>query len=384
MKSSDSNGLTVGAVIVCAGRGARTGLAYNKVLHMLGQKTVVETVLDAFEGKTDKTVLVVSPADREKIAELAAPYADVTLCDGGETRFSSVYNGLKALGDCEVVLIHDGARPFVTSEIIDACIDSTAKFGSGIAAVPTVDTIKTVCGNRITSSLDRSALVNVQTPQAFKYNEITSAYEKAVASGKSSFTDDSEVYAQAGYSPVTVRGSYDNIKITTPNDLFGKTPRGMHIGAGFDVHRLVEGRKLVLGGVRIPYELGLFGHSDADVLTHAVMDALLSAAGAPDIGVLFPDTSPETDGISSTVLLDRVMNMLDERGLEITSVSAVVIAQKPKLAPHIQSIRKSLSDYMHTDVSAVNVSATTTEHLGIVGDGKAIAASATCLLTEKK
>lgn len=380
MRSSNEH--TVGAVIVCAGKGSRAGLGYNKILHCVGQKTVLECTLDAFVGKVNRIVLVIAKEDETRISELASAYSFVKLCYGGATRFDSVYNGLLALEGCDIVLIHDGARPYVTATVIDECIRSAALDGSGIAAVPSVDTVKVVSNNRIISELERDKLMNVQTPQAFDYKTIVAAYELAKAEGRSDFTDDSAVYAAAGHTPIVVAGDYGNIKITTQTDLFRFAPHGARIGTGFDVHRLVEGRKLILGGVHIPYKLGLLGHSDADVLIHAVMDALLSAAGMPDIGVLFPDDAPETEGIASTVISDKALELLGERGLNISSVSAVIIAQKPKLAGYIPEIRRSLARALRTDEQRINVSATTTEHLGIIGDGKAIAASATCLLTE--
>ncbi len=378
-----SNNRKVGAVVVCAGKGSRAGLGYNKILHCVGNKTVLERTLDAFVGKAQSVVVVISAQDEARIAELVSAYPDVKLCYGGATRFDSVYNGLRALEDCDVALIHDGARPYVSPTVIDECIRSAKLRGSGIAAVPAVDTVKIVSGDRIVSELDRDKLVNVQTPQAFYYKDILSAYERAISSGKTDYTDDSAVYAAAGNAPTVVYGDYGNIKITSQTDLFRFAPQGARIGTGFDVHRLVEGRKLILGGVHIPFNLGLLGHSDADVLTHAVMDALLSAAGLPDIGVLFPDDSAETDGISSMKLLENVLDRLDESKLRISSVSAVVIAQKPRLAEHIDNIKRSLARAIRMNEPNVNVSATTTEHLGTIGKGEAIAASAVCLLNVK-
>ena len=377
------NNRKVGAVVVCAGKGSRAGLGYNKILHCVGNKTVLERTLDAFVGKAQSVVVVISAQDEARIAELVSAYPDVKLCYGGATRFDSVYNGLRALENCDIALIHDGARPYVSPTVIDECIRSAKLRGSGIAAVPAVDTVKIVSGDRIVNELDRDKLVNVQTPQAFYYKDILSAYERAISNGKTDYTDDSAVYATAGNTPTVVYGDYGNIKITSQTDLFRFAPQGARIGTGFDVHRLVEGRKLILGGVHIPFNLGLLGHSDADVLTHAVMDALLSAAGLPDIGVLFPDDSAETDGISSMKLLENVLDRLDESNLRISSVSAVVIAQKPKLAGHIDIIKRSLACAMRMNEPNVNVSATTTEHLGIIGKGEAIAASAVCLLNVK-
>ncbi len=371
---------TVGAIIVCAGKGERTGLAYNKVLHMLGQKTVLEHVLDAFtEYGVSHIIAVVAPADRENISRLLADYENVSVTDGGDTRAQSVLNGLRAC-DCDIAVIHDGARPFVDKELISRAVRSATEYGSGIAAVPTVDTVKRMDANNNVHSLPRTELYNTQTPQAFDCAQITDAYERI---GTDNITDDAEAYERAGYSPRLVEGDYSNIKITTTADLFRISPVNNKIGVGYDVHRLVEGRPLILGGMHIEYEKGLLGHSDADVLTHAVMDALLSAAELPDIGVLFPDTDASLNGISSLKLLDNVLNELRERSLEIVNVSAVVIAQKPKLSPVIKDIRASLAAALCISIERVNVSATTTEGLGIVGDGNAIAATASCILTER-
>lgn len=388
MKSSkincpiDQNAIC-GAVIVCAGKGERTGLPYNKVLYNLGYKTVLETTLDAFSDcGIQKITIVAAPADISAVSDIVKAYDNICVCQGGSTRLESVYNGLKNC-PCDIVVIHDGARPYVLPKLISDSIAAARQFGSGIAAVPATDSVKYCDGNEV-RSLDRSKLYNAQTPQTFIYKDILSAYERAAAVKEQIFTDDAQVYEWAGFTPHLIDGDLENIKITNARDLFKVLPQKTRIGVGFDVHRLVSGRKLILGGVDIPYKLGLEGHSDADVLIHAIMDALLSAAGLPDIGVLFPDTADEYAGISSIVLLQRVSNMLREREFTVQSVSAVIIAQKPKLADYIPLIIKSLSSVLEiNDGTNINVSATTAEHLGLIGEGKAIAASASCLLTEK-
>lgn len=372
----------VGAVIVCAGKGERTGLPYNKVLHYIGQKTVIELVLDVFSNTSvARSVIVASKADMPIFSELADRYENVSVCEGGATRAESVKNGLAALGDCDIVVIHDGARPFVKTDIIENSIASAIENGSGIAAVRAVDTIKRVSDNSVLAHLDRSELYCMQTPQTFRYREICAAYAE-LGNDAYACTDDAEIYGKSGKTPKIVDGDYSNIKITTADDLVRALPRNIRIGAGFDVHRLVSGRKLILGGIDVPNDKGLDGHSDADVLTHAIMDALLSAAGLPDIGVLFPDTDDMFLGVSSMKLLADVMERISECRRSVVNISAVIIAQRPKLAPFISDMRKSLARAMGLDVSQVNVSATTTEHIGIVGSGEAIAASASCLLGE--
>ncbi len=375
MKSCD--GVRTCAMLLCAGTGSRTKLAYNKILHYIGKKTVLELTLEAFaQSDASDLLLVINPADEAAIKELSAPYENVRLTYGGKTRTESVRNGLKAASDCDVVAIHDGARPFVSPSLINATIESAIKHGSGIAAVRSTDTVKEAENGNLKKSIPREKLWNVQTPQTFLFEQIKKAYNDV----DGDYTDDSEVYSLAGFTPKIVEGEYGNIKITTESDLFGFMPEKARIGTGFDVHELVEGRPLVLGGTVIPHEKGLLGHSDADVLAHAVMDALLSAAGLPDIGVLFPDTDKATEGISSMVLLERVAEKIKTAGYALGNISAVLMAQKPKLAPHIQTMRQNLSNKLRADVTQINVSATTTEHLGIIGEEKGIAASAVCML----
>ncbi len=255
--------------------------------------------------------------------------------------------------------------------MIAASVKSAVETGSGIAAVPVTDTIKATDENGKTVTLERSRLFAVQTPQTFRYDEILSAYR----SFKGTATDDSAVYEAAGYAPSFIEGSPDNIKITTANDLFGHN-RSDKTGIGFDVHELKENRKLILGGVEIPYEKGLYGHSDADVLVHSVTDGVLSAAGLPDIGVLFPDDDPAYEGANSVELLKKVREEAAENGYLAANVSAVVMAQRPKLAGYIPLMRKNIAAALGLTAENVNVSATTTEHLGIIGEGKGMAASA--------
>ena len=373
---------TVGAVIVCAGKGERTGLAYNKVLHVIGVKTVLQTVLDVFCGTVDMVTVVASEHDLSAISAIVSEYNGVNVVTGGATRFDSVYKGLKAT-PCNIAVIHDGARPYVTSDIISRSVASAALHGSGIAAVPCVDTVKRVDGSGKARSLPRSELFCAQTPQTFRYDEILSAYEHAAQCKTRAFTDDAEVYEHAGYSPVLIEGSYANKKITTHGDILSVSD-SCRIGVGYDVHRLVPNRPLILGGVQIPFERGLLGHSDADVLTHAVMDALLSAAGLPDIGVLFPDTDDKYLGANSLSLLGDVAARVAKAGYTVGNISAVIIAQRPKLSPFIKDIRAALASALGISEEQVNVSATTTEGLGIVGSGDAVAANASCIITGER
>ncbi len=380
MKSSENpqqSAKNVCALILCAGSGTRAKLGYNKLLYYIGKKTLLETTLDGFmQSYVDSIVLVIHPDDEAAAKEITAEYPIVQIVYGGATRTESVRCGLQAVQNCDIVVIHDGARPYVTPALINKTILSATQYGSGIAAVPAVDTVKTAENGQITGSLPREKLWCMQTPQTFDYAKIIAAYDAV----KGNYTDDAEVYALAGNTPRIVEGEYDNIKVTTASDLFRGAPKRTKIGTGFDVHPFAKGRKLILGGVEIAHPKGLTGHSDADALVHAVMDALLSAAGLPDIGVLFPDTDKATEGIDSLQLLDTVYEEIRKIGYSVGNLSAVIMAQAPKMAPHIAAMRQTIAKHLHILPEQIDISATTTERLGIIGEEKGIAASATCLL----
>lgn len=366
MKSS------VDAILLCGGKGTRTGAEKNKILCYFGVKTALEYCLDAFEPFCDNMIVVAAKKDESEIKTIAERYnAKVVL--GGETRFLSVKNGLSKVTS-DIVLIHDAARPFVEKDTILRCMESAEKFGSGIAAVKVADTVKRVKDGIIKEEVDREDLYYMQTPQAFVTEKIKKAYDAADVN----FNDDSAVYAAYGMEPHIVIGSASNKKITLPEDLIS-TPPCNKIGSGMDFHRFANGRKLILGGIEIPYTMGLIGNSDADVLTHAVMDALLSAIGEPDIGVLFPCTEEYKDA-DSMELLKIVMRKIKSNNAKIISVSGVIMAERPKMKDHIPLMRNKLASAMDIDVHCVNISATTTEGLGVIGEGKGIAAGAVCLL----
>lgn len=360
------------AIILCGGKGERTNSKKNKVLCYFGIKTALEYCLDVFSTICDNIIVVAAANDADEIAKIAKRYnAQITL--GGPTRTESVKNGLMMIkGD--IVLIHDAARPFVNAQTIINCIDSTKRFGSGIAAAKVTDTVKQVHNGVITAEVSRDDLYYMQTPQAFMAADIKKAYEQI----NGTFNDDSAVYASAGFTPHIVPCSPDNKKITTPEDMIS-TPPCNKIGTGVDFHKFESNRKLIIGGVDIPYHKGLIGNSDADVLTHAIMDALLSAIGEPDIGVLFPCTDEFKDA-DSIELLKTVIKKVEENGHRIINVSATIMAQAPKMKDHIPLMRKTLAYAMNIDGHCINISATTTEGLGVIGRGKGIAAGAVCLL----
>ena len=377
MKYRDGRDLRTAAIVLCAGKGERAALGYNKVLFPLGGQPIAVMSMNAFiNAGVDIVVCVASPADYDVLAAYAES-AGARICTGGATRTESVRRGLDALGDdVDIVLIHDGARPFVSREVILSAAESAATYGSGIAAVPSTDAIKVVERGVIVSHPEKNGLYNAQTPQAFDFRQIKDAYSRI----DGNYSDDAEVYALAGYSPRISEGSFSNRKITTHADLIGRND--LSTGIGFDVHRLVYDRDLILGGVYIPFEKGLDGHSDADVLTHAVMDALLSAAGMPDIGHLFPDTDPAYKGCSSMLMLEHVGRLLKKAHYDPVYIAATVIAQRPKLAKFIPRMRETIARALGISPAAVNIGATTAERLGMIGEGNAIAAE-TFVLTER-
>ena len=288
----------------------------------------------------------------------------------------------------EYVAIHDAARPFVSQAVITRALEKALKTGAAAPAVPVKDTVKVARDGFVRATPRRDALYAVQTPQCF----CTALYRRALALAGDGLdvTDDCSVLERAGLPVALTEGDYANIKITTPEDLPGpdtqqmKKGRGaMRIGHGYDVHKLVEGRRLILGGVDIPFEKGLLGHSDADVLAHAVMDALLGAAALGDIGRLFPDTDPAYEGADSLQLARHVVRVLQEAGWEPENIDATILCQRPKLAPHIPAMRENLAVALGVAPDAVSVKATTEEGLGFTGAGAGIAVHSVCLLRRR-
>ncbi|MBO4323076.1 MAG: 2-C-methyl-D-erythritol 2,4-cyclodiphosphate synthase [Clostridia bacterium] len=375
--------MKVTALITCAGSGERAGFGFNKLLKDTGGVTPFERCLSAFISSSaiDEYIVTCRKEDESAFRSLSKKLGvSPIFVLGGETRALSVKAGLETVtGD--IVVIHDGARPFVTEEIIRSSIESAKKYGSGIAAVPATDTIgeseKTADGVFLVRSF-RAGKYYIQTPQTFKTELIKKAY--ASTDDYSRFTDDSGIYCEYIGNCRIVEGSIVNKKLTFKED-FGSSG-SLRAGTGFDLHKLVEGRKLILGGIEIPHTKGLLGHSDADVLTHAIMDALLSAASLGDIGRHFPDTDPAYKGISSIILLERVMELLKKSGYKPINVTAVIMAEKPKLSPYVEKIRANLAKYLGLDETDVGITCTTLEGIGTVGREEGIAVQSYCL-TEK-
>lgn len=369
----------VTAIIVAAGASRRMG--FDKLSYRLPDgQTVLEKSCAALAAHPAVTQLVlVAGANRETCERIAqrCPKPCVVVA-GGETRADSVRHGLEVASG-ELVAIHDAARPFVSQAVITAALQAAAQTGAAAPAVPVKDTIKVAdADGRVQNTPDRATLYAVQTPQCFSRKLYLEALERVTGEKAHLVTDDCSLFELADFPVTLTQGDYENYKITTKEDL--QKEKTMRIGHGYDVHRLVEGRKLILGGVDIPYEKGLLGHSDADVLLHAIMDAVLGAAALGDIGKHFPDTDPAYKGADSLALTRAVAKLIAEHGYTVGNIDATILCQAPKLAPHIAAMRQNIADAFGIPLDAVSVKATTEEHLGYTGEGLGIAAHAVALL----
>ena len=366
----------VTAIITAAGKGSRMGASLPKQFLKIGNKTILEKAILPFEeAECIDHILVVSGAEFVEVCQdICQGMTKVrNVIAGGKERQDSVNNALKLVEE-GYVLIHDGARPHITEKVILNVLEDVSKVGAAVAAVPVKDTIRQQCEDG-GKTLKRSELYSVQTPQGFEVSLIKEAFAKAYEDGFYG-TDDAGLVDRMGKTVAISEGDYANIKITTKEDM----PVEVRIGTGFDVHRLVEGRKCIICGVDIPFERGLLGHSDADVALHALMDAMLGAAALGDIGKHFPDTDPKYKGISSIKLLEYVNQFIAAEGYSLGNADVTIMAQKPKMLPHIQEMRENIAKALNVPVSAINVKATTTEKLGFVGREEGIAAEAVCIL----
>lgn len=378
-------------VMLAGGSGTRMNASVNKTLLPLCGKSVIRRSVEAFAGLTDEMTVVCHPdAEEDLIREVSAAALSfpVRFVTGGDTRQQSVLNGLRAFdfGENDVVLVHDAARCLVSPEVIGNVIRSVRECGSGVPGVPVSSTYK-LCDERgfVELTPDRSRLFEVQTPQGFFARDLLAASLRASEEGWLG-TDDAMLMEHYGHAVRIVPGSKANLKLTTPEDLLtaglflkGGRP-SVRVGMGYDVHRLVEGRRLVLCGVEIPWSLGLLGHSDADVALHALMDAMLGACGLGDIGRHFPDTDDRFKGISSLLLLKETDRLMKEAGFSLVNADITIVAQKPKLLPYIPQMVRTVAEALGKEDAAVNIKATTTEKLGFEGREEGISAYAVCMV----
>jgi 2-C-methyl-D-erythritol 4-phosphate cytidylyltransferase / 2-C-methyl-D-erythritol 2,4-cyclodiphosphate synthase len=382
----------IAAVIVAAGQSTRFGAP--KILTPIAGIPAILRVMRAFEVVPgwSKLVLVINPELRTEVEAILAadqPLIEATLVPGGERRQDSVLAGVAAAGDVDIIVIHDGARPLVTPHLIEATIAAIQDGAdAAVAAVPVTDTLKRLRDGRV-ETVDREDLWRAQTPQAFRADRLLSALAHADERGLT-VTDEAMAIESMGGKVSLVPGNERNIKLTTPGDarvieaLAGRQDVPGHAtirtGIGYDVHRLVPGRRLILGGIEIPFELGLQGHSDADVLLHAIADAILGAAAMGDIGRHFPPSDASYRDISSVVLLKHSREIVATAGYEIVNIDATVIAEEPKISPHADRMRAIIATTLDTDTGAVSLKATTNERLGFAGRREGIAAMAVATL----
>lgn len=368
----------VQGVLLAAGASRRMGR--DKLTLSLAGLTPLERSLNALcAAGIQRVVITVSESTRALAAKLSAR-SPVPICvvEGGATRQQSVLIALRKMPNARIAAIHDAARCLVSPGLIRLSVAAAREKGSGVVAVPVRDTLRREPDFAI---LPREGVWATQTPQTFHYDSILSAYEEAERDGFSA-TDDCAVYQYIGHTPHFIPGELMNQKLTYEEDLclfeaMCSTPR---MGYGEDTHRLAQGRRLVLGGVEIPFHMGLFGHSDADALTHAIIDALLGAACLGDIGRMFPDTDPAYEGICSLRLLERAAGAVREKGYRITNIDATVVAQQPKLHPYLGKMQESLAASMEIAPDRVSVKATTPEELGPEGRTEGITVRCVALL----
>ena len=379
------------AIIPAAGSGTRMNTASPKqYLELAGTPVLVHTVLPFTRCPFIDQIIVAVPADKvEQTRDLIGPHLPekpaVRVIAGGIRRQDSVLAGLQAIqDDIEIVLVHDGVRPLVTEDLIESCYEQAAQSGAAIAAVEVKDTLKRGdAENRIAATVDRSGLWQAQTPQAARRELLQQGF---AAAGGRDVTDEAGLLELAGIPVAIVKGAETNLKITRPEDLelartiMNARKPALRIGHGFDAHRFGEDRKLVLGGVEIDYHLGLLGHSDADVVAHALGDAILGAAGAGDLGRHFPDSSDEYKDISSLILLDRIMAVVQADGLALGNCDITVVCQEPRLGPHFETMRQTLAKHCLCSPEQINIKATTTEKMGYTGRLEGISCHAVVIL----
>ncbi|MDO4833845.1 MAG: 2-C-methyl-D-erythritol 2,4-cyclodiphosphate synthase [Bacillota bacterium] len=375
------NNSKVAVIIAAAGQGRRLGGPVPKQYIKIGGEYVISKSIRAFENIDEVDhIFVVTNGNYINLCRRIVKDEGFTKVDaivpGGKERQDSVYNAIQEINSrkpgVSLVLIHDGARPFINSQVILNVIREADEGGAAVACVAMTNSVRRIgTGGKPSESVERADYYSVQTPQGFRKATLIEAYDKAFTDGYRG-TDDASIVERAGYNVSIVDGDYGNIKITTKEDL----PMENRVGTGFDVHRMVEGRKLILGGIDIPHDRGLLGHSDADVLTHALMDALLGAAALGDIGRHFPDTDEAYRGISSMKLLEKVGRLLEENFYKIGNVDITVIAQKPEIAPYIEEMKKNISEVLKLEKSRINIKGTTTEKLGFAGREEGVAAEA--------
>tara|TARA_B100000029_G_scaffold358084_2_gene350862 strand:+ start:2271 stop:3473 length:1203 start_codon:yes stop_codon:yes gene_type:complete len=393
--------MRVSAVIAAGGQGTRVGGDVPKQLQDLGGKTLLTMAVKPFEEcrRVDEIVIVIPEAFNE-IESTMGIQCDTPLrfVSGGSRRQDSVALGVDNVRkDTDVVLVHDAARPFCTVSLIEHVIDATIEAGAVVPAIRVIDTVKEVAvddtdGSRfIEATLPRDRIYLAQTPQGFALNVLRDAVE--LGRNGATATDEAGLVEKSGHAVRLIEGDMENLKVTTSDDLkrararisnhvFDDGPR-TRIGFGYDSHRMAHGRRLVLGGVDIPYRCGLDGHSDADAVCHAITDAVLGAVAAGDIGQHFPDTDPQWKDVSSIDLLSKAVAIVSDLGFFVGNIDVVVIAEQPRIGPHVQQMKKRLSRSLGVSSSLISIKGKTAEGMDSVGRGEAIAVHAVATVIQR-
>jgi 2-C-methyl-D-erythritol 4-phosphate cytidylyltransferase/2-C-methyl-D-erythritol 2,4-cyclodiphosphate synthase len=388
--------LKTAALIVAAGRGLRAGGELPKQYQLVGGMSVLERAIRALHEAraVGQAVVVIHPDDRDRYEAIAAriglgaPDFLLPPAIGGATRQVSVRAGLEALAKAppEIVLIHDAARPFVSSALVVRAIEAARSHGAAVPGVPVNDTIRRLSSGRpYGETLARDSLRAIQTPQAFVFARIRDAHQRAASAGLDAFTDDGGLAEWAGLDVHVFEGEVENAKLSLPAD-FARAARHVRAqtetrtGLGFDVHAFGEGGFIMLGGVSIPHDRGVVAHSDGDVLLHALTDALLGALGEGDIGMHFPPSDPRWKDAASRLFFEDAIARTTQRGGRILHLDATVICEAPRLATHRDAIRASIAAIAGIGEGRVSIKATTSEKLGFTGRGEGIAAQAIATL----
>jgi 2-C-methyl-D-erythritol 4-phosphate cytidylyltransferase/2-C-methyl-D-erythritol 2,4-cyclodiphosphate synthase len=378
----------VAAVVVAAGRGLRAGGGMPKQYRPLPGGTAIERSLATFSGHDEIALVqpVIHPDDQDVFQRSSAQFRLLPPVFGGATRQDSVRSGLEALAvhQPEIVLIHDAARPFASPALITRAIAAAEKNGAAVPVLPVADTVKTVdAQGLVTGTLDRSLLRAVQTPQAFGYAAIVDAHRRALKAARSDFTDDAALAEWAGMTVATFAGEAGNVKLTTPEDFLRAEAINLsdlgdvRTGFGTDVHQFTDGDHIWLGGVKIPHSRGVTGHSDADVVLHSLVDAILGALAEGDIGVHFPPSDPQWRGASSDRFLAFAVERVRARGGLIAHLDITVVCEAPRVGPHRDAMRARIAEIAGLSPERVAIKATTSEKMGFTGRGEGIVAFAT-------
>ena len=365
-------------VLVAAGSGTRANLGYNKLRYLVNQKPLFWYAFKPFYDRGYEMILVINPEDESFIQSYLPE--DVKIVYGGKTRAESVHNGLQAVTE-KYVLIHDAARVYIDDELIEQVEHGLAIHRACVLAKRVTNTI--YLKDSTLNVLDRKHLYEAETPQAFLTEEITKAYETILPTA----TDDVSQYQHTFNHEVgLILHEKNNAKITYQKDIEHFEKEVEHhmyrIGHSYDIHPLVEGRPLILGGIRIPFDLGLLGHSDADVLLHSIAESILGALSLGDLGSFFPDTDQKFKDMDSKIIVSEVVKMMQNTGYKVSNLDCTIFAEKPKLAPFMSEIKQSVCALLHAPQSAINIKAATNEKQDAIGNLKAMAASATILLVK--